>query len=72
MSATIWEKENTFKSTVEWLSGSTYVDPLVYIIIILAPNLMPNWVFGRYNGMDISAMKAHLAFLRNLKLKSSS
>jgi len=27
MSATIWEKENTFKSTVEWLSGSTYVDP---------------------------------------------
>ena len=25
--ATKWERTNSFKSTVEWTSGSTYVDP---------------------------------------------
>jgi len=27
MTVTTWERENSFKSKVEWLSGSTYVDP---------------------------------------------
>jgi hypothetical protein len=27
MAATIWERTNSFKSEVEWTSGSSYVDP---------------------------------------------